>query len=100
MSDLGGSVPCRQQVLVLWLASSGLDSAVVGWAFHDGTSGLGPQPDSDPPYMTGVDALVGGWRLLQMSALHPPFPGSERDTSFLKHEFLFERMVDLSPVAP
>jgi hypothetical protein len=31
-----------------------------------------------------------------MSPLHPAPAGTERDTSFLKHEFVFERMVELS----
>lgn len=84
----------RQQVLLLWLANSSLDSNVLGWSFYDGTAGSGPQPDHDPPYPTGVDALVDGWRLLQMSPLFPAFPGFERDTSFLKHEFLFERVIN------
>ena len=83
----------RQQVLFLWLASSALDAGVIGWAFHDGSAGAGPQPDGDPPYATGVAALVDGWRLVQVSPLLPPFPGHERETSFLKHEFVFERMV-------
>lgn len=86
----------RQQVLILWLANSALDGRVVGWAFHDGTAGTGPQPAGDPPYPTGVDALRDGWRLLQISPLLPAFPGQERETSFLKHEFLFERLVDMS----
>ncbi len=85
----------RQQVLMLWLASSGLDGRVLGWSFFDGTNGAGPQPDGDPPYATGTVALVAGWRLLQMSPLSPPTPGHERETSFLKHEFVFERLVDL-----
>jgi len=88
-------VSARQQVLMLWLASSALDSRVLGWSMFDGTAGAGPQLTTDPPYGTGVDALVDGWRLLQMSPLIPPTPGHERDTSFLKHEFLFERIIGL-----
>ena len=84
----------RQQVLMMWLASPSLDSRVLGWSFFDGTAGTGSQPAGDPPYPTGVAALVDGWRLLQMSPLIPPIPGHERDTSFLKHEFVFERLVD------
>lgn len=61
----------RQQVLVLWLASSALDSNVLGWAFYDGAAGAGPGLDGEPPYDTGVAALVDGWRLLQMSPLLP-----------------------------
>jgi hypothetical protein len=87
----------RQQVLVLWLASPALDAHVLGWAFHDGTAGTGPQPGGDPPYPTGVAALVEGWRLIQMSPLVPPAAGLERTTSFLKHEFVFERLIDQAP---
>ena len=89
----------RQQVLMLWLASPSLDSRVLGWSFHDGTAGAGPQPAADPPYASGVAAMVDGWRLLQMSPLIPPTPGHERETSFLKHEFLFERLIDVDASA-
>jgi hypothetical protein len=87
-------VSARQQVLMMWLSGPGLDGRTLGWAFFDGTAGRGPQPSSDPPYDTGVDALVDGWRMLQMSQLIPPVPGHERETSFLKHEFVFERIVE------
>jgi hypothetical protein len=83
----------RQQVLTLWLASSALEGHVLGWSFYDGSAGAGPQLQADPPYRSGVEALVDGWRLIQMSALQPALPGRERETSFLKHEFLFERMI-------
>jgi hypothetical protein len=84
---------------MLWLASPGLDGRVLGWSFYDGTSGAGPQPVGDPPYASGVDALVDGWRLIQMSPLHPAPAGTERDTSFLKHEFVFERIIESSAAA-
>lgn len=90
----------RQQILILWLASPSLDAAVLGWSFFDGTAGAGPQPTADPPYATGLAALVEGWRLLQMSALVPPTPGHERETSFLKHEFVFERIIEGVGSAP
>jgi hypothetical protein len=83
----------RQQVLMLWLASSSLDGQVLGWSFFDGTNGEGPQLEGETPYSNGVDALRAGWRMIQMSALAPPYPGYERETSFLKHEFVFERMI-------
>ncbi len=55
----------RQQVLMLWLASPTLDARVLGWSYFDGSAGAGPQPEGDPPFRTGVDALLAGWRLLQ-----------------------------------
>jgi len=87
----------RQQVLVLYLATSALDSPVIGWSTYDGTGRTAPTTgDSDePPYETGMAALVDGWRLLQASQLLPPYPGHEYQVSFLKHEFLFERLVTL-----
>jgi hypothetical protein len=84
----------RQQVLMLWLASSDLDGRVLGWSFHDGTAGSGPQLQDDPPYANGTAALVDGWRLIQISPLLPAPRGQEHETSFLKHEFVFERMVE------
>ncbi|MEO9151719.1 MAG: hypothetical protein ABI243_04910 [Lapillicoccus sp.] len=88
----------RQQLVILYLATSSLDSAVVGWTRYDGTGRSAPtMGDSDePPYATGLDALLAGWRLLQMSQLLPPARGAEYDVSYLPHEFLFERMVDIS----
>jgi hypothetical protein len=87
----------RQQVLVLYLATSALDAAVVGWSTYDGTGATSPTTgDTDePPYATGVEALRDGWRLIQVSPLLPPYPGHEYDVSFLKHEFFFEKLVSL-----
>jgi hypothetical protein len=84
----------KQQVLVLYLNTSGLDSHVVAWSNYDGTGKTNPTTgDGDePPYDTGVDALKDGWRLFQASQLIPPYPGHEYDTSFLKHEFWFEKL--------
>lgn len=41
-----------------------------------------------------MDALRDGWRLFQAAQLIPPYPGSEYDVSFLKHEFFFEKLVE------
>ena len=48
----------RQKVLVLYLATSALDTPVVGWAQYDGFGDSKPMTgDEDvPPYKTGVDA--------------------------------------------
>lgn len=85
----------KQQVLVLFLATSALDSPVVGWANYDGTGRTKPTTgDGDePPYETGLEALLDGWRLFQASQLIPPYPGHEYDVSFMKHEFFFEKLV-------
>jgi len=86
----------RQQVMVLYLGTSALDSAVIGWTRYDGTGRSHPTTgDSDePPYETGLAALVDGWRLLQMSQLLSHAEGHEYDTAYLPYEFLFEKLVD------
>ncbi len=87
----------RQQVLVLYLASSALDSSVRGWSLYDGT-GQHHHTTGDSreaPYETGLDALMDGWRVLQFPQLIPPYPGEEYSTSFLKYEFVFEKLKDV-----
>ena len=88
----------RQQVLILYLGTSALDSDVIGWTRYDGTGRSRPtMGDSDEaPYATGLDALLDGWRLLQMSQLLGHERGHEYDTAYLPYEFLFERLVDIT----
>ena len=88
-------MPKRQKVLVLYLADSSLESNVIAWARYDGTGEtLHMSGDSDePPYPTGLDALLDGWRLFQMSPIRPEQSGEEFTTSYLKYEFAFEKMV-------
>ncbi len=51
----GSRMNVRQQILVLYLATSALDSEVVGWSAYDGTVRTSPTTgDSDEP----PDALV------------------------------------------
>lgn len=83
----------RQQVLVLYLASSALDSPVKGWSYYDGWSDdpVSIGHESKPPYRTGLEALRDGWRLIQASPLIDHGEGSEFRTGYLKYEFFFER---------
>lgn len=80
----------RQQILQLWLASAALDTAVVAWAFYDGTDGSGPAlPDAQPPYPTGVDALRDGWFLIAVPA---PIP-ADAPPGALAAGFTLERRI-------
>ena len=84
----------RQKVLVLYLKFPSLEAEVISWATFDGTGKkLHMTGDSDePPYPTGLDALLDGWRLFQASQAIPEHPGQEFRTSYLKHEFFFEKL--------
>ena len=86
----------RQQVLVLYLANSALDTPVIAWAMYDGTGAREYMAgDSElPPYATGLHALRDGWRLFQTSQLLPHQRGEELELSYLKYEFMFEKLVD------
>ena len=88
----------RQQVLVLYLATSALDTQVVGWANYDGTGrDFHMAGDNDtPPYKTGLHALQDGWCLIQANPLTTHIPGNEYRTDYLKYEFFFEKMVELN----
>ncbi|MEM9622780.1 MAG: hypothetical protein AAF993_14095 [Pseudomonadota bacterium] len=89
----------RQQVLVLYLETSALDSKVVAWSEYDGTGrNLHMAGDSDKrPYRTGLAALQDGWRLFQASQLQAHNSGDEFRTGYLKYEFFFEKLVSFEP---
>lgn len=85
----------KQQVMVLYLKNSALDTEVIGWSFYDGTGReehmAGDQ--ATPPYRTGLHALKDGWRLIQASPLTSQQAGAEFMTDYLKYEFFFEKLV-------
>lgn len=87
----------RQQVMVLYLADSSLDSGVVAWSFFDGTGRTRHMAgdNDEPPYKTGLDALIDGWRLIQASPLQDHVPGNEYRVGYLRYEFFFEKLVGL-----
>ncbi|MCY3885184.1 MAG: hypothetical protein OXG24_09770 [Gammaproteobacteria bacterium] len=89
-----GSGETRQQVLVLYLANSSLDSSVKAWAIYDGTAKTRHMPgDSEkPPYTNGLEALLDGWRLIQASPLINHSKGEEFRMGYLKYEFFFEKL--------
>ena len=90
----------KQQVLILYLQTSALDSPVVGWSLYDGTAELDYMAGDSavPPYDTGLAALRDGWRLLQISPLLPHNRGDEFRTGYLKYEFLFEKLTSCKEV--
>jgi hypothetical protein len=92
-----GTRELRQQVLVLYLADSSLTSDVIAWALYDGTGRESAETGDCPdrPFATGLAALEAGWRLISMSPLRAAAPGAEYVTSYLKFEFVFERLISV-----
>lgn len=88
----------RQKILVLYLATSALDSEVRGWSTYDGTGASTPTTGdgSTPPYATGLEALLDGWRVIQFPQLIPPYPNMEYTTSFQQNEFIFEQIQEVN----
>jgi len=87
----------RQQLLVLYATTSSPESEVGAWSLFDGTGRQAHMAgDSDkPPYASVVAAMRDGWRVLQLPPLQPAAPGAEHDTSFLKYEFVLEKLVEV-----
>lgn len=85
----------RQQVMVLYLSSSALDTGVIAWSVYDGTGATRHMTgdSNEPPYRTGLDAIKDGWRLIQASPLTSHTSGEEFRTDYLKYEFFFEKLV-------
>jgi hypothetical protein len=87
----------RQQLLILCAASPDLESDVVAWSFYDSVGDrTSISGDADvPPYGSVLAAMRDGWRVLQLPATIRAAPGTEYETSFLKWEYVLERIVEV-----
>ena len=90
------STNLRQKLLILYLHSPDLKSKVVAWSAYDGTvRAQSTSGDSEePPYSSVVDAMEDGWRVVQFPQQFPAYPGSEYTTSYLKFEYILEKLED------
>jgi hypothetical protein len=89
----------RQRLLVLYAATSSPESDIGAWSIFDGTGRqVHMAGDQDqPPYASVTAAMRDGWRIIQLPQLQPAPPGAEHDTSFLKYEFVLEKLVEVKP---
>ena len=71
----------RQKLLMLYAHSPDLKSQVVAWSLYDGTGG-------------DVAAMCDGWRVIQFPQQYPAYPGMEYNTSYLRYEYILERLED------
>ena len=87
----------RQKILILYLRAPNLDSSVVSWSIYDGT---GKQQhttgDSEkPPYSSVLHAMEEGWRVIQFPQQFPAYPGMEYQTSYLRFEYILEKLEEM-----
>tara|TARA_B100000405_G_scaffold225847_1_gene160963 strand:+ start:175 stop:420 length:246 start_codon:yes stop_codon:yes gene_type:complete len=74
--------------------SPDLNSRTVAWSIYDGTGKeTHTTGDSEiPPYETIVQAMLDGWRVVQFPQQFPAYPGMEYTTSYLRYEYILEKM--------
>lgn len=94
----------RQQILILHLAFSSLESKTVAWALFDGTLAADqPQMQSgdseQPPYDSVLAAMRDGWNVIQLPVLPAYIPGHEHESGHLPYEYVLERKVDLDSLS-
>ncbi|MDA1139390.1 MAG: hypothetical protein O3B01_12465 [Planctomycetota bacterium] len=84
----------RQKLLVLYLSNSDLGSSVCGWAVFDGTGKeTHSSGDADEsPYQSVLAAMRDGWRVIQFPQLLPQPTGQEYSTSFMRYEYILEKL--------
>jgi hypothetical protein len=88
----------RQQILILHLKHSDLDSSTVAWALYDGTLPKGAQQMNSgdgekPPYRSVLEAMQDGWFIIQLPTLPYYIRGEEHEVGHLHYEYVLERRV-------
>jgi hypothetical protein len=84
----------RQKLLILWARTPDLKSEVGAWSIYDATGKeRHTTGDSEtPPYASVFDAMKDGWRVIQVPQQFPAYPGMELITSYLRFEYVLEKM--------
>ena len=91
----------RQQILILHLSNSELDSQTVAWALYDGAAASADKiqmqsGDQDkPPYRSVLDAMRDGWFVLQVPTLPYYVRGHDHEVGHLPYEYVLERKVEI-----
>lgn len=84
----------RQKLLILYCRTPDLKSEVGAWAIYDGTGNEHHTTgDSEtPPYRSVFEAMRDGWRVIQFPQQFPAYPGMELTTSYLRWEYILEKL--------
>ena len=97
----------RQMILYLYSKSTNMSSAIASWALYDprepeqtdqlvasDTFPVAPKlPSQDAPYVSVMDAVADGWRVVQFprEELHP---FADTDNSYLGFGFILEKWTE------
>lgn len=87
----------RQKLLVLYATNPDLRSGVGAWTIYDAT-GKEKHTTGDsetPPYPSVFAAMQDGWRVIQLPQQFPAYPGMELSTSYLRWEYILEKMEEI-----
>ncbi len=84
----------RQKILVLHSGTPDLHSPIGAWAIYDGTGkdNATTGDSTTPPYKSVLAAMQDGWRVIQFPQLMPAYPGMELTTSYLRFEYILEKI--------
>jgi hypothetical protein len=87
----------RQRLLILYTRTPDLKSPVGAWAIYDATGKEHHTTgDSDvPPYPSVFTAMEDGWRVMQFPQQFPAYPGMELSTSYLRFEYILEKLEEV-----
>jgi hypothetical protein len=88
----------RQKILILYAHNPDLRSSVGAWTAYDptGREKHTTGDSEEPPYKSVFHAMQDGWRVIQFPQQFPAYPGMEVNTSFLKWEYILEKLEDVS----
>ena len=87
----------RQKILILYSQNPDLHSGIGAWTIYDATEKAAHTTgDSEtPPYKSVFEAMKDGWRVIQFPQQFPAYPGMELSTSFLRFEYILEKLEDV-----
>ena len=84
----------RQKILILYSQNPDLHSGIGAWTIYDATekSSHTTGDSETPPYKSVFEAMKDGWRVIQFPQQFPAYPGMELSTSFLRFEYILEKL--------
>jgi hypothetical protein len=87
-----------QRLLLLCTHNPDPHAPICAWSRFDPDKGPAVGQEDKAPYDSVMAAIRDGWRVIRFPAPIPAYPGMELDTSYLKNEFVLERIEEFAHV--